>query len=272
MHTIMLEASDWWWTARDHGKGTDGRRSAVSPVVSFPPSFARTCSSRERRLGARQYQGCLTAKFEECDINGNLLKIQYFLDLISALGFVAFLIDIFPYCFATQKSTNNNNNNNKTSRSSLVLRNGLNCLVWTVKKIVSNFSWKKDSDSYKSEKRIQPYKEWICNCKWKYVALKIWLTKLVHPSSHAQHSSQEHDFFRGTLQGQQMSNIIIRINQLNEVYFNTIQTGLLFCFLWPVVGWGFQTSKPLMIRSPKLHRILYPPFPVPMPNLIDTMR
>ena len=28
------ETSDWWYTARDHGKGTD------SPVVSFPPSFA----------------------------------------------------------------------------------------------------------------------------------------------------------------------------------------------------------------------------------------
>ena len=35
---------------------------------------------------------------------------------------------------------------------------------------------------------------------------------LVHSSSHAQHSSQERNFFRGTLQGQQMSNIIIRIN------------------------------------------------------------
>ena len=35
------ETSDWWYTARDHGKGTDGRRSDVSPVVSFPPSFAR---------------------------------------------------------------------------------------------------------------------------------------------------------------------------------------------------------------------------------------
>ena len=43
-----VEASDWWWTARDHGKGT------VSAVVSFPPSFARTFSSRERRLGTRQ--------------------------------------------------------------------------------------------------------------------------------------------------------------------------------------------------------------------------
>ena len=39
------ETSDWWWTARDHGKGTDG---------SFPPSFARTFSSKERRLGTRQ--------------------------------------------------------------------------------------------------------------------------------------------------------------------------------------------------------------------------
>ena len=34
--------------ARNHGKRLDGRRSAVSPVVSFPPSFARTFSSRER--------------------------------------------------------------------------------------------------------------------------------------------------------------------------------------------------------------------------------
>ena len=34
-------ASDWWWTARNHGKGT---------VVSFPPSSSRTFSSRERCL------------------------------------------------------------------------------------------------------------------------------------------------------------------------------------------------------------------------------
>ena len=34
------------------------RRQAkrVSPVVSFPPSFARTFSSKERRLGTRQSQ------------------------------------------------------------------------------------------------------------------------------------------------------------------------------------------------------------------------
>ena len=29
------------------------------PVVSFPPSFARTFSSRERRLGTRQSVGCV---------------------------------------------------------------------------------------------------------------------------------------------------------------------------------------------------------------------
>ena len=34
--------------ARNHGKRPDGRRSAVSPVISFPPSFARSFSSRER--------------------------------------------------------------------------------------------------------------------------------------------------------------------------------------------------------------------------------
>ena len=48
-----VEASDWWWTARDHGKGTDGRRCAVSPIVSFPPSFARTFLSRERDVWVR---------------------------------------------------------------------------------------------------------------------------------------------------------------------------------------------------------------------------
>ena len=25
------ETSDWWWTTRDHGKGTNGRRSPLSP-------------------------------------------------------------------------------------------------------------------------------------------------------------------------------------------------------------------------------------------------
>ena len=25
------ETSDWWWTARNHGKGTEGRRSPLSP-------------------------------------------------------------------------------------------------------------------------------------------------------------------------------------------------------------------------------------------------
>ena len=36
----------------DEPQGTMGR--VQSPVVSFPPSFARTFSSKERRLGTRQ--------------------------------------------------------------------------------------------------------------------------------------------------------------------------------------------------------------------------
>ena len=36
----------------DEPQGTVGR--VQSPVVSFPPSFARTFSSKERRLGTRQ--------------------------------------------------------------------------------------------------------------------------------------------------------------------------------------------------------------------------
>ena len=39
----------------DEPQGTMGRvQPVVSPVVSFPPSFVRTFSSRERRLGTRQ--------------------------------------------------------------------------------------------------------------------------------------------------------------------------------------------------------------------------
>ena len=29
------ETSDWWWTARDHGQGTDGRRSACQILCRF---------------------------------------------------------------------------------------------------------------------------------------------------------------------------------------------------------------------------------------------
>ena len=36
----------------DEPQGTTGR--VQTPVVSFPPSFARTSSSKERRLGTRQ--------------------------------------------------------------------------------------------------------------------------------------------------------------------------------------------------------------------------
>ena len=42
-------------------------------------------------------------------------------------------------------------------------------------------------------------------------------------------------------------------------------------FLWPVVGWGSKLQNCSWCGHPKLHRILYPPFPVSMPNLIDTM-
>lgn len=38
-----------------------------------------------------------------------------------------------------------------------------------------------------------------------------------------------------------------------------------------VVGPHFITSKPLMIRSQKLHKILYSSFSTPRHNLIDTM-
>ena len=40
----------------DEPQGTMGREqtAGISPVVSFPPSFARTFSSKERRLGTRQ--------------------------------------------------------------------------------------------------------------------------------------------------------------------------------------------------------------------------
>ena len=104
-----------------------------------------------------------TAKFEECDIHRNLPKIQYFLGLISALVSL----------WHEQKKTRTKKKKKKPGRSSLVLRNGLNCRVWMFsypdKKIVSNFSWKKYSNTYKSGKRIQPYKQSVCNYE------NIWL-------------------------------------------------------------------------------------------------
>ena len=47
------------------------RRQAkrVLPVVSFPLSFARTFSSKERRLGTRQGKKCT----EKCDARAKLL-------------------------------------------------------------------------------------------------------------------------------------------------------------------------------------------------------
>ena len=45
------ETSDWWWTARDHGKGTDGLARCLLPAF--------LCAHiEERRLGTRQYKSC----------------------------------------------------------------------------------------------------------------------------------------------------------------------------------------------------------------------
>ena len=41
-------------------EGYTGSRSDVWPVVSFPPSFAHTISSKERRLGTRQTQASIS--------------------------------------------------------------------------------------------------------------------------------------------------------------------------------------------------------------------
>ena len=46
-------ASDWWRSASDHGKVKKERRRDVLAVFSFPPSFARKFSSRERDLWVR---------------------------------------------------------------------------------------------------------------------------------------------------------------------------------------------------------------------------
>ena len=51
--------SDWWQSARDQEKEKEGRRSAVSPFLSFPPSSVRTFSSKERDLWVRRSEQCL---------------------------------------------------------------------------------------------------------------------------------------------------------------------------------------------------------------------
>ena len=48
----------------DEPQGTMGKVQTVGKVVSFPPSFARTFSSRERRLGTRQVQARLGNWFD----------------------------------------------------------------------------------------------------------------------------------------------------------------------------------------------------------------
>ena len=42
------------WLGMNHKGPLEGYRWQAKPVVSFPPSFARPFSSRERRLGTRQ--------------------------------------------------------------------------------------------------------------------------------------------------------------------------------------------------------------------------
>ena len=52
---------------------------SVSPVVSFPPSFARTFSSKERRLGTRQTQANVLEgkRFVCCLVRVQLVKTHY---------------------------------------------------------------------------------------------------------------------------------------------------------------------------------------------------
>ena len=40
-HLQARIASDWWWSVEDHGNEKKEKRSDVSSVLSFPPSFAR---------------------------------------------------------------------------------------------------------------------------------------------------------------------------------------------------------------------------------------
>ena len=64
------ETSDWWWTARDHGKG---RVSPLSP--SRLP--LRLFSSKERRLGTRQMsqgvQNSISVPLDRCGYNADPL-------------------------------------------------------------------------------------------------------------------------------------------------------------------------------------------------------
>ena len=52
--------TDWWRSAMDHGKEKEERRSAVSPLFSFPPSLERKFSSRD--VG---YEADVTTSWQE---------------------------------------------------------------------------------------------------------------------------------------------------------------------------------------------------------------
>ena len=54
---LIVEASaKRVWLVMNRKRPWKGYRRRAKPIVSFPPSFARTFSSRERRLGTRQSQ------------------------------------------------------------------------------------------------------------------------------------------------------------------------------------------------------------------------
>ena len=83
------ETSDWWWIARSHGKGTDGRWSPLSP--SRPPLRAHFHQKRDVWV-----RGSYWAKFE----TGQTFELT-----TPNISFVAW----FPKHSATKGSLRNNN-------------------------------------------------------------------------------------------------------------------------------------------------------------------
>ena len=72
------------------------------------------------------------------------------------------------------------------------------CSRTLLKKLFHISLGKKDANRYKSEKRIQPYKEWICNYENIWLLKFDWQYKYTHRLTHnTRHRSMI--FFRGTL-------------------------------------------------------------------------
>ena len=98
-------ASDWWRRTRDQGKGKEGRFSAVSPVFSFPPSFARQFSSSERRLGTGQTKDCKRSGSFRHELQPRYFQLWCLTDLITSLLYTNYgmrcgpiqMIDTEPY-------------------------------------------------------------------------------------------------------------------------------------------------------------------------------